>query len=74
MSAADRSTMPIIFGTSIEVIASEVAIGDKVAIRNSCGGLVRWERVTKALDYRVLTTEQGLYIVDRSGELVEVSA
>lgn len=44
-TAIDRSSCPVIFGTSIEIPVRKVEIGDYVACRNMAGGLAWWARV-----------------------------
>jgi len=70
----DRSVLPLIFGTSHEIPARDVQIGDEIAIRNSCGGLESWACVVGTLKYKIIQTKVCMYDVCRDDELVEVRA
>lgn len=60
---------------SIEVPAREVVIGDRIASRNICGGLMDWRTVTEPLapKGRGITCAHGaLYVCRDPDEMVEI--
>lgn len=74
---SDRKTLELdVCGNPkpIEVLATEVVVGDRIANRNSCGGLERWEVVTHHFGPGGIGTASGGCYSCRASDKVEIHA